>query len=287
MLAQVLLNGVLIGGIYASFAIGFSLIFGVLRIVNIVHGEFIMLGAFITYWLYKLCGIDPFLTIPAAFVLLYIFGYLLQKYVINRIIEAPEIMSLLLTFGLSLIIVNIALLAWQGDYRLVNPEYAGANFNFATFTIPYVRLATFIFSLAAVVGLQLFLQRTDIGRAIRATSQNKEGARLQGVNPASIYAITFGLGAAITAIAGSLLSMSFSVFPAMGGDYLLFSFFIVVVGGMGHIPGALAGGFILGILQSLVTNFVGAGMTYILMFCVLYVMLIVRPAGIFGKGIVE
>lgn len=287
MFAQVLLNGVLIGGIYASFAVGFSLIFGVLRIVNIVHGEFIMIGAFVTYWLYKIYGIDPFLTIPAAFVLLFIFGFLLQRYVINRIIEAPEIMSLLLTFGLSLIIVNIALLAWKGDYRLVNPEYAGANFNFANFTISYVRLATFIFSLAAVAGLQLFLQRTDTGRAIRATSQSKEGARLQGVNPALIYAITFGLGAAVTGVAGSLLSMSFSVFPAMGGDYLLFSFFIVVVGGMGHIPGALAGGFILGILQSLVTNYVGAELTYIVMFCVLYMMLIVRPAGIFGKGIVE
>jgi branched-chain amino acid transport system permease protein len=287
MLAQVLLNGVLIGGIYASFAVGFSLIFGVLRIVNIVHGEFIMIGAFITYWLYKIYGIDPFLSIPVAFSLLFVFGFLLQRYVINRIIEAPEIMSLLLTFGLSLIIVNIALLAWKGDYRLVNPGYAGANFNFANFTIPYIRLATFIFALMAVAGLQLFLQRTDIGRAIRATSQNKEGARLQGVSPASIYAITFGLGAAITGVAGALLSMSFSVFPAMGGDYLLFSFFIVVVGGMGHIPGALAGSFILGILQSVITNFVGAGMTYIVMFCVLYIMLIVRPAGIFGKGIVE
>jgi len=287
MLAQVLLNGVLIGGMYGSFAVGFSLIFGVLRIVNIVHGEFIMLGAFITYWLYKICGIDPFLSIPAAFILLFVFGFLLQRYVVNKIIEAPEIMSLLLTFGLSLIIVNIALLAWKGDYRLVNPEYAGANFNFATFTIPYIRLATFIFAVAAVAGLQLFLQRTDIGRAIRATSQSKDGARLQGVSPAPIYAITFGLGAAVTGVAGSLLSMSFSIFPAMGGDYLLFSFFIVVVGGMGHIPGALAGGFILGILQSLITNYVSAELTYVVMFCILYFVLIFRPAGIFGKGIVE
>ena len=287
MVAQVLLNGVLIGGIYASFAVGFSLIFGVLRIVNIVHGEFIMLGAFITYWLYKLLGIDPFISLPLTFFCLYIFGFLLQRYVINKIIEAPEIMSLLLTFGLSLIIVNIALLAWKGDYRLVNPEYAGAHFNLASFTISYIRMATFIFALISVAGLQLFLQRTDIGRAIRATSQNKDGARLQGVSPTSIYAITFALGAAVTGVAGSLLSLSFSVFPAMGGDYLLFSFFIVVVGGMGHLPGALAGGFILGILQSFITNYLSAGLTYIIMFCILYVMLIVRPAGIFGKGIVE
>jgi len=287
MFAQVLLNGVLIGGIYASVAVGFSLIFGVLRIVNIVHGEFIMLGAFITYWLYKLMGIDPFLSLPLTFFCLYIFGFLLQRYVINKIMEAPEIMSLLLTFGLSLIIANIALLAWKGDYRLVNPEYAGAHLNLASLTIPYIRLSTFLFALVSVAGLQLFLQRTDIGRAIRATSQSKDGARLQGVSPALIYAITFGLGAAVAGVAGSLLSLSFSVFPAMGGDYLLFSFFIVVVGGMGHLPGALAGGFILGILQSLITNYLSAGLTYIIMFCILYVMLIVRPTGIFGKGIVE
>jgi len=286
MLTQVLINGILIGGIYASFAVGFSLIFGVLRIVNILHGEFIMLGAFITYWLFKLYGIDPFLSIPVSFVILFIFGFLIQRYIINRIIEAPEIMSLLLTFGLSLIISNLALTVWKGDYRLVNPEYAGANFKILSFTIPYVRLATFSFALAAVGALYLFLQRTDLGRAIKATSQNKIGARIQGVRPSMIYAVTFGLGAAITAVSGSLISLSFSVFPSMGGDYLLFSFFIVVLGGLGHIPGALAGGLILGILQSLSTNFLGAGMTYILVFIVLYVVLIVRPAGIFGKGLV-
>lgn len=286
MLTQVLINGILIGGIYASFAVGFSLIFGVMRIVNIVHGEFIMLGAFITYWLFKLYGIDPFLSIPVSFVSLFIFGFLIQKYIINRIIEAPEIMSLLLTFGLSLIISNLALTFWKGDYRLVNPEYAGAHFKILSLTIPYVRLATFSFALAAVGTLYWFLQRTDLGRAIKATSQNKIGARIQGVRPSMIYAVTFGLGAAITAISGSLISLSFSVFPSMGGDYLLFSFFIVVLGGLGHIPGALAGGLILGILQSLSTNFLGAGMTYILVFLVLYVVLIVRPAGIFGKGLV-
>ncbi len=287
MLQQVFLNGILIGGIYAASAVGFSLIFGVLRIINIVHGEFLMLGAFVTYWLFKLYGIDPFLSIPVSFVVLGVFGYLLQRYVINRIIEAPEIMSLLLTFGLALIISNVALTAWKGDYRLVNPDYAGANFRFLSFTIPYTRLATSFFAFASMAGLYLFLQYTDLGRAIKATSQNKDGARLQGVRPATIYALTFALGAAITGVAGSLVSMSFSVFPSMGGDYLLFSFFIVVLGGLGHIPGALAGGLILGILQSVSTNFMGAGMTYILIFILLYVVLIFRPAGIFGRGLVD
>jgi branched-chain amino acid transport system permease protein len=286
-MVQVLLNGILMGGIYASVAVGFSLIFGVLRIINVVHGEFIMLGAFITYWLFAIFHLDPFLSIPVSFVILFACGFLLQRFVINRIIQAPEIMSLLLTFGLSLIIANIALTAWTGDYRLVNPEYAGSSLKIASLTIPYVRLATFLFAVVAVSGLYLFLQHTDTGRAIRGTAQNKDGARLQGVRPSSVYAVTFGLGAAITGVAGSFISLNFSVFPAMGGDYLLFSFFIVVIGGMGHIPGALAGGLILGILQSVVTSFLSGGLMYILMFAILYVVLIVRPAGIFGKGIVE
>jgi len=287
MFEQVVLNGALIGGIYASFAVGFSLIFGVLRIVNIVHGEFLMIGAFITYWLHQLYGVDPFLSIPVSFSVLFVLGYFLQRALINRIIEAPEIMSLLLTFGLSLVIANLALLAWKGDYRLVNPRYAGTNFKIAMLTVPYVRVATFVFALGAIAGLYLFLQYTDVGRAIRATAQSKDGARLQGVRPAAIYAVTYGLGAAVTGVAGSLLSMSFSVFPAMGGDYLLLSFFIVVVGGMGYLPGALAGGLILGMLQSVVTSFAGAGTTYICMFLLLYAVLVVRPAGIFGRGLVE
>lgn len=287
MFLQVLLNGILMGGIYASFAVGFSLIFGVLRIVNIVHGEFIMLGAFVTYWLFSLFKLDPFITIPVSFGVLFSFGFFMQKYIVNRIIKAPEISSLLLTFGLSLIISNIALIVWKGDYRLVNPEYAGTSLKIANLTIPYVRLATFLFATAAVSFFYLFLQKTDMGRAIRGTAQNKDGARLQGVRPERIYSITFGLGAAITGVAGSFLSLSFSVFPAMGGDYLLFSFFIVVVGGLGYIPGALAGGLLLGILQSFTTNYLNAGMTYIIMFGILYLMLVLRPAGLFGKGIVE
>lgn len=287
LLAQAFANGLLIGGIYASFAIGFSLVFGVLRIVNIIHGEFIMLGAFGSYWLYKLWGIDPFQSIPIVFAALFVFGYLLQKTFINKIIDAPEVMSLLLTFGLSLIIANMALMAWGGDYRMVNPPYAGANFELGQLIIPYIRLATFIFALLAVGGLYLFLQHTSIGQAIRATAQNKAGARLQGVNPTFIYAITFGIGAGVTGIAGCLLSMSFSIFPSMGADYLLFSFFIVVLGGMGYIPGALVGGLILGVLQSLITTYLNAGLTYIIMFVILYIVLVMRPSGLFGKGVVE
>lgn len=275
----------MIGGIYAAFAIGFSLIFGVLRIINIAHGEFIMLGAFTTYWFYKLYGIDPFISLPISFVLLFIFGYFLERFIIHRVTKAQELMSLLLTFGLSLIISNIALLIWKGDYRSVTTSYAGANIKLDGFIIPYMRFFTFLFAIATVIGLFIFLQKTDTGRAIRATAQNREGAQLLGVSPLRIYAIAFGLGAAVTGVTGSLLSTMFSIFPTMGVEYLLFSFCIVVVGGLGYIPGALAGGLLLGIIQSFSTNFLGAGVTYVILFLILYAMLVIRPTGIFGKGI--
>ena len=287
MLLQVLINGILIGGMYAAFSVGFCLVFGVLRIINIIHGEFIMIGAFATYWLYDLYHVDPLVSIPISFFILFILGYLLERYIIHRITEAPEIMSLLLTFGMSLIIANLALTAWKADYRIVNPPYSGANFAIGDLTISYIRLVTFIFSIIAVAGLFMFLQKTETGRAIRATAQNKEGARLLGVNPFRIYAITFALGAGITGVAGSLLSLNFTIFPTMGAEYLLFSFLVVVVGGMGYIPGALVGGLLVGILQSVATNYLGAGMTAVILFFVLYMTLILRPTGIFGKGLSE
>jgi branched-chain amino acid transport system permease protein len=283
---QFLLDGFLIGGIYAAFAVGFSLIFGVIRIVNIVHGEFIMLGAFITYWLFNIYGIDPFVTIPISFVILFGVGYMMQRYIINRVVDI-EIMTLLLTFGLSLIIANTALMIWKPDYRMVSPAYAASNFEFMGLTVSVVRLITFVIAIITVTCLWLFLQRTDTGRAIRAASQNRDRAMSLGVNIEHIYAFTYGLGAAIAGIAGSILGMSFVIFPAMGGEYLLLSFSIVVLGGMGYIPGALFGGILLGVLTSAFTNYFSAGIMYVLIFGLIYLILVIRPTGLFGKGVKE
>lgn len=283
---QFIWDGLLIGGIYTSFAVGFSLIFGVIRVINIVHGDFIMLGAFITYWLFNLFGIDPFVTLPISFCILFVLGYLIQKTVINRIVDV-EIMTLLLTFGLSLIIANTALAVWKPDYRMVSPAYAASNFEFLGLTISFVRLVTFMIAIVTVFLLWLFLERTDLGRAIRATAQNRERAALLGINIDQVYALTYAIGAGLAGIAGSLLSMSFVIFPAMGGEYLLLSFSIVVLGGMGYIPGALFGGLFLGVLTSLFTRYFSAGLMYVLIFILIYLILVVRPVGLFGKGVKE
>jgi branched-chain amino acid transport system permease protein len=284
---QSLLNGILLGGIYASYSAGFSLIFGVMGVINIFHGEMVMLGAFLTYWIFTLFHIDPFLTIPLSIFSLFIFGYLVQRFVINRVVEAPPMISYILTFGIHLIIAYTALWVWTADFRTVTTSYSGFNADIAGIIIPYARLATFVLALIVVAGLYLLLYKTEVGRAIQATAQDKEVARLMGVNINRIYAITFGVGAAITGMAGSLMSTYFIVFPQMGLPYTIIAFCVVVLGGMGYIPGALWGGLILGVVQSLTATYLTAGISGAFTFILLFIMLIVRPAGIVGKGIVE
>ncbi|MEI9477719.1 MAG: branched-chain amino acid ABC transporter permease [Deltaproteobacteria bacterium] len=284
---QSLLNGILLGGIYAAYSAGFSLIFGVMGVVNLFHGEMVMLGAFITYWGFTLFQIDPFVTIPFSIVFLFVFGYGVQRFIINRVVEAPPMISYILTFGIHLIIAYSALWVWTADFRTVTTSYSGVNGNFWGIIIPYARLATFGIALLVVMGLYLFLHKSETGRAIRATAQDKEIARLKGVNIYHIYAVTFGIGAAITGMAGSLISTYFIIFPQMGLPYTILAFCVVVLGGMGYIPGALWGGLILGVIQSLTATYLSAGLSGALTFILLFVMLIVRPAGISGKGIIQ
>jgi branched-chain amino acid transport system permease protein len=284
---QSLINGILLGGIYASYSAGFSLIFGVMGVINIFHGEMVMLGAFLTYWLFTLFHIDPFLTIPLSFFSLFVFGYLVQRFVIHRVVEAPPMISYILTFGIHLIIAYSALWVWTADFRTVTTRYSGLNANMGGVIIPYARLATFGLALIVVAGLYFLLNKTEAGRAIQATAQDKEMARLMGVNITRTYAITFGVGAAVTGVAGSLISTYFIIFPQMGLSYTIIAFCVVVLGGMGYIPGALWGGLILGVVQSLTATYLNAGLSGALTFILLFIVLIIRPAGIAGKGIVE
>jgi branched-chain amino acid transport system permease protein len=256
-------------------------------VVNLFHGEMVMLGAFITYFGFTLFGIDPFLTLPFSIVFLFIFGYMVQRLIINRVVESPPMISYILTFGIHLIVAYSALWAWTADFRTVTTSYSGVNANVYGVIIPYARLATFGIALCVVMGLYLFLYRSEMGRAIRATAQDKEIARLKGVNIHHIYAVTFGIGAAITGMAGSLISTYFIIFPQMGLPYTILAFCIVVLGGMGYVPGALWGGLILGVIQSVTATYLNAGLSGALTFILLFVMLIVRPAGIAGKGIIE
>jgi len=283
---QALINGLLLGGVYAAYSAGFSLIFGVMGVVNLAHGELIMLGAFTSYWMFFYLNMDPYFTLPFAMVFLFVFGYVIQKYIINRVIEQPHIMSYILTFGIHLMVANLALKLWTHDFRSITTSYSGANAAFWGLNVPYSRLITFCIALLVVWVLWFFLSRTETGRAIRATSMDKDVARLMGVNIREIYAITFGIGAAITGLAGASISPFVIIFPEMGLGYTITAFCVVVLGGMGYMPGALWGGFILGVAQSLAATYLTGGISVALTFVMLFLMLIVRPTGIVGKGLV-
>lgn len=284
MSLQVLVNGLLLGGVYAVVGVGFSLTWGVLNIINIAHGAMVMLGAYATFFLFTSLGIDPFLTIPLSAGVLFVFGYVVQRVLISRVIPHGVFMTLVLTFGLSLFLVDMALVLFSGDYRSVSPSYAGAGLLIGDTVVPYQRAGAFAVAVVCVAGLQLFLARTRIGRAIRATALNRDAAQMVGVDVWHIYAVTFGIGAAMAGVAGSLLSMLVTVTPVMGNVFIGKSFVIATLGGLGTVQGALVGGLLLGLAESLGAGIFGSSYQQGIGFAILLVVLVLRPQGLMGKA---
>ena len=293
LLAQDLVNGILAGGILAVVALGFSLVWGIMNIINLAHGAFIMLGAYVTYELFTVVHIDPFVSLPISFVLLFGLGYLIQRYLINWVVRAPILATFLLTFGLSLLIVNIALVVWSSDTVGVTTSYSGANFTLGTVTVPWAKLFTLIAALAITGIMQLWLTRSKTGRAIRATSMDIGAAQLSGVRVAHIFAIVYGLGAGLAGVAGTLISLSYALNPSMGDPFLIKAFVVCVLGGLGSVEGALIGGVTYGIIEAFATqidvtigsqHISGAGLQDAIALVVLLIVLTLRPRGIAGRA---
>lgn len=280
---QVIINGILSGGLYAVVAIGFSLIWGVMNLINLAHGSMIILGAYITYLITDKTGLDPFLTLPVSGLILFSVGFLTQKFLINRIIQASVFMTLILTFGLDLLFVNMNLSLFTADLRSITTSYAGLGWKFGDLAIPYTRSGVFVFALILTLGLFLFMERTRLGKAIKATSFDREAAGLVGVNVSRVYALTFGLGAGMAGMAGSLISVVYSFSPVVGATFTMKSFVVVVLGGLGSIPGAIIGGLILGIAENIASVALEAGYKDAISFILLVGILVFRPRGILGK----
>lgn len=283
MLTQILINGILLGGLYAIVGIGFSLVWGVMNLINIAHGAYIMLGAYTTFWLVASWGLDPFVTLPISFVALFGIAYVTQRFVINRVIDSSVFMVLILTFGLNLLLINVALQLWGGDYRAVSPSYAGSSLSVAGVSIPYIRVAVFVLGMAVTVALQQFMNKTRIGNAIRATALNRYSASIVGVNIQQIYAVTFGIGAGLAGIAGSLASTIFAVTPEMGQPFIGKAFVIACLGGLGNMTGAVVGGMILGLAETWGGFVLGSTYQQAIGFIILVLVLLLRPEGILGK----
>jgi branched-chain amino acid transport system permease protein len=281
--AESLLNGLLVGGVYSLMAIGLTLIFGVMKVVNFAHGSLIMLGMYTTYWAVVLLNLDPYLSLPIALVVLFLIGLSLQRFLINPILNAPEHNQLLLTLGVSLFMENLAVFLWSPDYRVMRTGYEGMVFYVGDISIVLVRVLAFAFAMALSALLYLMLAKTDLGKAIRAASEEPKGALLMGINIKRIYMITFGIGAACAGVSGGVIAPFIPVYPYVGWLFVITAFVVVVLGGLGSIQGAFVGGLIIGVAESLGAMFLPGAMKSIISFTIFILILLFKPTGLFGK----
>ena len=279
---QDLVNGILVGGIFAVVALGFSLVWGIMNIINLAHGAFIMLGAYTAYALFTAWHVDPFVSIPIGFVLLFALGYCIQRFIINYVVRAPLLTTFLLTFGLSLLIVNLALLVFHADTKGITTSYSGSNFSVGPVTVAWTKLWTLIVALAITALMHFWMSRSKTGRAIRAMAMDIDAAQLSGVRVSHLYAIVYGLGAGLAGAAGVLISLSYSLQPSMGDPFIITAFVCCVLGGLGTVQGALVGGLVYGVLEAFGSQYIGTGLQDAVALVVLLIVLFVRPRGILG-----
>ncbi len=286
-LIQTIILGLLIGGVYALMASGLTLIFGVMNIINVAHGAFLVLSALITWELWKTTGIDP---LVAAFVttpLLFAMGYAVYKLLLQRLRSSPPSMTVLLTFGLALVIEGAMGIVTRNVFRSVTPSYFNSSYNLGPFFLPKPQVYGGIAAVAVMGLLYLGLSRTWTGRAIRASSQNVSGAQLVGIGASGVAALTFAVGAATTGVGGSILAVLFAFFPASHYLWISRLLGIIVLGGMGSLPGAIVGAFILGIAETMTATYVSLRWATVVFYVVIMVVLLVRPQGIFGTKLRE
>ena len=279
---QAVVSGLLLGGVYGLVASGLTLIFGVLRIVNFAHGALMMLAMYTSYWLFAWGGVDPYLSVVLTAPLFFVLGVVIQKLIIEPNREAAEHNQLLLTLGLALFLENLALVLWQGDFRTVKSAVSGASFALGEALVDVSRLIACGGAVLVALGLFVFLRTTDIGKAIRALAEEPEGALLMGINVRRIRAVAFGIGTGCVAVAGSLVTPFFYVAPDVGESFNLMAFVVVVLGGMGNFVGALLGGFIVGLAESLGAAFLPGSLKQLVVFAIFAAVLLLRPAGLFG-----
>jgi branched-chain amino acid transport system permease protein len=277
--------GVVQGGLLALVAVGFSLVWGVMNVINLSHGALAVTGAYIAWQLNLRLGLDPFLAVPVVAVALFGFGYAIQRGLINLVINAPIFLTLLLTFGLSLVILNVLQLLFTADDRTIDTAYASQSFVLGTVNVPYGRLAACLLAVVITVALAAVMTRTRLGHAIGATGMDRGAARLMGIRARHVYAVTFGISAALAGVAGTMIATVGSFNPTTTpGQLTLDAFVISVLGGLGNTYGALVGGFVLGVAESVGGLLLTGTWVNAIAMAVLIVTLLIRPSGLIGKA---
>ena len=280
ILLQLLINGLLAGALYALLAGGLNLIFGVMRVINLAHAEFMLIGAFGTYVLFNLYGLHPLLSLLIVVPAIFVVGYYFQRVLIERVVGRPMLTSLLATYGVSIILINVGLLIFSADFKSV-PVLQG-SFLVGDLAISKPRATAGLVSLVLTVGVYLFLERTRLGKAVRAVSEHAQVAQICGIDVRRIRMLTFGLAAAMAGAAGVMLSIIYSFWPGSGIDFIQKCFAIIIIGGMGNFVGALYGGILLGVVESFVGGFVSTQWAEAVAYLLLVTVLLIRPTGLKG-----
>ncbi len=281
-LVQQVVNGLLIGFIYSLIAIGLTLIWGVMNIVNFAHGDFLMVGMFASFWLYTLYGVDPLFSIPVCTALLFILGLLIYRFIVSKVMKGPMLAQLVVTFGVSIFLANLAVFLWTPDFRLIEKPLLHGTWDIGDIKLSIPKFVATIGSVIASLFVFLFLKRTKTGKAILATEMDREAALLMGINTERINSISFALGSALVGIAGAFLSTYYYIYPQVGGTFGLIAFCVVALGGFGSIEGAFIAGIIVGLAQTLGGFFIDPAYKYAIVFLIYLITVWIRPQGLLG-----
>ena len=284
LLLQTLASGVLIGLIYALVAIGLTMIFGVMDIVNFAHGEFLMLGMYSSFWLFALFALDPLVTLPLTVLMLFAFGVILYKLVIRRIIDAPPLSQIFTTFGLMLLLRGLAQFFWRPDYRTIENSLVSGSVHLANFQLGRPQVVAGIGAIVVTAAVWFFLHRTKLGSALEATASDKEAARLMGIDSHRMFGLAWGIGAACAGAAGGLLSTFFPIFPEVGANFILIAFVVVNLGGFGSVAGAFLAGILVGVIEVMGGLLIGPQYKMAIVLALFLAVLMFRPQGLMGRA---
>jgi len=284
VLIQSILSGVLIGGVYALIGIGLTLIFGVMRVINFAQGELVMVGMYVTFFLFKGFGMDPFLSVVLTMPALFLLGALLQRTLINKVLDALPQNQILLTIGIGLVLSNLAMMLFTSDYRILSTSYSSSSVALGSIRLSTPLLYCFLITAVITAALYWFLVKTDVGHAVRATAQDRDAAQLMGVNVRNMGVLAFGMGAALAGAAGALVAPTYYIYPQVGGAFTLKAFVVVVLGGMGSIVGATLGGVLIGTAESVSASYLGSGWKDLCVYAIFLLVLLLKPSGLLGKS---
>ncbi|HUJ19721.1 MAG TPA: branched-chain amino acid ABC transporter permease [Nitrospirota bacterium] len=279
---QQIADGLLIGLMYSLVAIGLTLIWGVMNIVNFAHGDFLMLGMFTSFWLFTLYGIDPIFSIPISFICMFVLGTLIYRFIVSKVMKGPMLAQLVVTFGVSIFISNLAVYFWTPDFRLLPATILQGAWQIGGVNLSVPKVAASFGSVIASVCVFLFLKRTKTGKAILATEMDRDAALLMGINTERINSLSFGIGAALVGVAGAFLSTYYYIYPQVGGLFGTIAFCVVALGGFGSIEGAFIAGILVGLAQTLGGFFFDPSYKYAIVFSIYLITIWIRPQGLRG-----